>query len=106
MAREDAATKIPCPFVYSSGKGKRCQGHVVRVEAYKADLKWEFSADGVWSFAYGAPLSHYHLFCSEKNNHAGLKREDALKFRWEELPVELRARLAKGQPHAADAGGW
>jgi hypothetical protein len=40
-------TAIPCPFVYA--RGKRCTGHIVRVEAYKADLLWTFK-DGRWSF--------------------------------------------------------
>ena len=64
---------IPCPFVYS--RGKQCPGHIVRVEAYKADLEWNFRADDAWFFGW-TPRSHYHLFCSEKDNHAGANRED------------------------------
>jgi hypothetical protein len=32
-------TTFLCPFVYASGK--RCTGHITRVEAYKADLSWQ-----------------------------------------------------------------
>ncbi len=66
-----APAQIPCPFVYA--KGKKCTGHVVRVEAYKADISWNYR-DGAWRFAVGGPRSHYHLFCSEKDNHAGVRR--------------------------------
>jgi hypothetical protein len=31
----------------------------VRIEAYKADIDWQFGEDG-WSFGF-APRSHYHL---------------------------------------------
>ena len=37
-------TLIACPFVYANGRA--CTGHVVRVEAYKADLTWSADADG------------------------------------------------------------
>ncbi|HVA80713.1 MAG TPA: hypothetical protein VNF29_07295 [Candidatus Binataceae bacterium] len=81
---------IQCPFVYS--RGKRCSGHIIRVEAFKADLEWNFNADGSWSFACGAPRSHYHLFCSEKDNHAGI-REDTLKYYADTLPAGLWDKL-------------
>ena len=82
---------IPCPFVYANGK--RCTGHIVRVEAYKADLSWGLGDDGRWSFSSRPPRSHYHLFCSEKGNHAGMNRADdsRLKFYYNELPDEVRA---------------
>lgn len=89
------AQLIPCPFVYS--KGKRCSGHVVKVEAFKADLEWTPDADGAWSLSIGSPRSRYHLFCSEKENHAGAVRPDALKFYWAELPEELRSRLIEAR---------
>ena len=82
---------IPCPFVYANGK--RCTGHIVRVEAYKADLSWGLRDDGRWGFSFGPPRSHYHLFCSEKGNHAGMKREDdsGMKFYYDQLPDEVQA---------------
>jgi hypothetical protein len=86
---------IPCPFVYS--KGKRCSGHLVKVKAYKADLEWTPGADGAWSLSIGSPRSHYHLFCSKKDNHAGAVRPDALKFHWAELPEELRSKLIEAR---------
>lgn len=83
---------IPCPFVYSTGRP--CSGHVVRVEAYKAELMWSLGEDGTWNFAF-APRSHYHLFCSLKGNHAGSLRPDdrQMKFRDLELPLALEAVL-------------
>lgn len=66
---------IPCPFV--SSKGKPCKGHIVRIEAFKADLCWSLDeGDGRWHFSHGEPRSHYHLYCSEKGNHSGHARPD------------------------------
>lgn len=86
--------KIPCPFVYASGK--RCSGHITRVEAYKADVVWELSPGGQWEFGWD-PRSHYHLFCSEKGNHAGYKRQDneQMKCYADQLPVEIQAMLER-----------
>jgi len=84
---EDA--KIPCPFVYA--KGKQCTGHIVGIEAYKADIGWTLR-DGEWKFSCGDPRSHYHLTCSLKGNHAGYKGSDSeqLKFYLQDLPEALR----------------
>jgi len=84
--------KISCPFVYA--RGRRCSGHIVRVEAYKADLLWDFK-EGRWNFSYRGPRSHYHLFCSEKGNHAGAfgPDSDQMKFYWQRLPDDLQAAL-------------
>lgn len=81
---------IPCPFVYSNGR--RCAGHIVRIEAYKADIDWQQAKEGGWDFAF-APRSHYHRFCLEKSNHAGaLRRDDEqMKFHWRDLPDEIKA---------------
>jgi hypothetical protein len=78
---------IPCPFVYA--KGRICTGHVVSVEAYHADLTWTADGSGAWGFSF-APRTHYHLFCSEKGSHGGVKREDALKFWFSELPPAIQ----------------
>ena len=83
-----AGDRIPCPFVYSTGK--RCTGHVAKVEAYKADLEWSFDTANGWTFSAGEPRSHYHVFCSEKGNHAGVMREDALKLYYSQLPDALK----------------
>lgn len=84
---------IPCPFVYANGK--RCSGHIVRVEAYKADIQWSEAEDGRWHMSAGEPRSHYHLFCSEKENHAGYGRQDSsqMKFYLKNLPPELLALM-------------
>ena len=83
---------IPCPFVYNTGR--TCGGHVVRVEAYKAELVWSLGEDGVWNFSF-APRSHYHLFCSLKGNHAGSLQPDdpRMKFRDRDLPLAVEAVL-------------
>ena len=80
--------KIPCPFVYASGK--HCCGHVVAVEAYKADISWTLQGDSTWDVGF-FPRSHYHLFCSERGNHAGVRGQDdaRLKFYFDQLPEEL-----------------
>jgi hypothetical protein len=88
QATQDRPADIPCPFVYASGK--QCTGHIVRIEAYKADLRWTQLDDGTWTFSTGQPRSHYHLFCSAKDNHAGWGKEDRLKFYYDQLPDSLR----------------
>lgn len=86
--------KIPCPFVYTNGKA--CTGHVDRVEAYKADLQWCPDKDCGWKMGHGEPRSHYHLFCSEKGNHAGYKKDDdpRMKYYFSDLPAALRAAIS------------
>src|SRR5262249_43367634 len=85
QAYEPKFVKVSCPFVYA--KGKRCTGHIVGIEAFKADIGWSFR-DGVWSFSVDRPRSHYHLYCSEKGNHAGYGRADSdqMKFFYNKLP--------------------
>lgn len=86
-----APGQIPCPFVYANGK--KCTGHVVRVAAYKADISWNFDREtGTWGFHVGEPRSHYHLFCSEKENHAGVRGDDSrMKYYYQHLPEQLRS---------------
>ena len=94
VALRGEEAKIPCPFVYA--RGRRCTGHVIRVEAYKADLAWIFNADsGRWEFRWGRPRSHFHLFCSEKGNHAGYPARDSdkMKFYFDQLPEALRKAM-------------
>jgi hypothetical protein len=78
-------TAIPCPFTYANGR--QCKGHVVRVEAYKADVSW--TRHNGWKLECGPPRSHYHLFCSEKGNHAGVRRQDAVKLWPQHMPDGL-----------------
>lgn len=93
----DESPPIACPFVYADGR--RCKGHIVRIEAYKADLTWLADADGRWSFGF-QPRSHYHLFCSEKGNHAGFRRQDpgAMKFWFDHLPEPIQRILEETNP--------
>src|SRR6478752_5385055 len=75
-ARKKGIEKMnqPCPYV--DAKGKKCKGHIVRIEAFKADLAWHRSDEGKWTFSVGEPRTHYHLYCSEKGNHAGFNKPD------------------------------
>ena len=80
---------IPCPFVYVDGR--ECSGHIVRVEALKADLEWLYRNE-LWTFSFSAPRSRYHLFCSENGDHAEVRgeREISLKFYFQELPTDIQ----------------
>ena len=91
---EETANRIPCPF--TSASDKRCDGHVVKIEGYKADLEWKLGDDGRWRFACGAPRSHFHLFCSKKGNHAGFRGADdeRMKFFPDKLPEDLYAVIS------------
>ena len=88
-------TQFPCPFVYANGK--RCAGHITRVEAYKADLSWDRQEDGTWKFGWRSPRSHYHVFCSLKGNHAGYDRPDdeRMKLYFDQLPDGLREAMTR-----------
>jgi hypothetical protein len=89
----------PCPYVYA--KGKKCMGHIVRIEAFKVDLAWTLGNDGKWTVFVGGPRSHYHLYCSEKGNHAGHGKPDAdaMKFYYQSLPPTLQKAIS-GAPQA------
>jgi len=82
--------KFPCPFVYADGQP--CGGHIARIEAYKADLEWTCREDGDWTFRFGRPRSHFHLYCSEKGDHSGQLRpsDPRMKFYADELPLDLQ----------------
>ena len=97
MAAESSLAPIPCPFVYANGRC--CTGHVVRIEAYKADITWLPDADGRWSFHF-RPHSHFHLFCSEKGNHAGFRRQDPMdmKFWFDRLPAAIQEIIRRTNP--------
>ena len=86
---------FPCTFVYASGKP--CTGQIERIEVYKADLSWQPVSENEWQFSW-EQRSHYHLFCSEKGNHAGYKKhdDDRMKFHWDELPEGIRRLLDEG----------
>jgi hypothetical protein len=71
-------TPVPCPYVFPNGE--RCPGHIVRVEAFNADLSWALGEDGAWTFSHSQPRSQYHLFCSERGNHAGGRRPEQMNL--------------------------
>lgn len=80
---------VACPFVYAKGKG--CTGIVVRIEAYRADLEWVRQDDGGYEFGW-SPRTHYHVFCSDRGNYAGIRGDDGrMKFWLDELPDKLRS---------------
>jgi len=89
--------RIPCPFIYANGR--TCAGYVVRFEVYKADLSWTTDADGAWNFQF-RPRSHFHVFCSDKGNHAGFRRQDpnTLKFWFDTLPEEIQQIIEQTNP--------
>ena len=97
---------ISCPFEYSGGRF--CKGHIVRVEAYKADVEWSLEGNDEWRISIGEPRSHYHVFCSEKCNHAGSVRygDDRMKFYGSELPKEFLEIMGRpvilGRPERED----
>jgi hypothetical protein len=99
MMTDDQIEVEPCPYVYA--KGRKCKGHIVRIEAFKADLAWHRADDGKWSLAVGEPRSHYHLYCSEMGNHAGYGRPDseAMKLYYQNLPPTLQKAIT-GAPLA------
>ncbi len=91
---------IKCPFVYANGK--QCTGHVAKIEAYKATVEWSQQPDGSWDFSW-IPRSHYHLFCSEKSNHAGNVKsgENGTKYHWDDLPDAARSVLENTRSQGA-----
>lgn len=88
-------TKIPCPYTYANGK--RCPGYVAGVERYHVTAEWTYDVGADrWELGVWDDGTHFHLFCSEKGNHAGVRREDALKLWGRELPEELQ-RVVSGK---------
>ena len=83
------ATEIACPFVYANGR--KCTGHITHIEAYKCDVSWSPDAEGKWRPSVNEVRSHYHLFCSEKGNHAGSFNQDSaqMKRHLQQLPEGL-----------------
>jgi hypothetical protein len=56
-------------------------------------------AAGRWRFE-ARLRSHYHVFCSDKANRAGFRRQDSagLKFWLKTLPAELLGVVERTQP--------
>jgi hypothetical protein len=59
-----------------------------------------YLGDGLFASwdSVGEPRSHYHLYCSEKGNHAGYGREDAVKRYYQDLPPTLRKVVTRFDP--------
>ncbi len=73
---------IPCPFVYANGK--RCRGHVRRAKAFgpKRMFGGRLPRENV---------RKYRLWCTEKDDHAGVVSSFEGKERMEFYPDELPA---------------
>jgi hypothetical protein len=82
----------PCPYVYPNGD--KCPGHIVRVEAFNADLSWALDETGNWRFSHSQPRSQYLLFCSEKGNHAEDGRPEQMKCYTTGMPDDLLIVIA------------
>jgi hypothetical protein len=80
-------TRFPCPYVFP--EGQRCPGHILRVKALNADLSWVLGENGEWTFNHSQPRSQYHLYCSERGDHAGDKRPEQMKRYLSGLPEDL-----------------
>jgi hypothetical protein len=80
------AKEVPCPFVYANGR--KCPGHIIYVQAYKADVTWKSDEDGKWWPSVEQPRSHFHLVCSAKGGHGRREGEDSerMKFYLGKLP--------------------
>jgi hypothetical protein len=105
----DQIETFPCPFVYANGR--RCAGHVTRVESHGARLAWDRQADGSWKFESApldrrrpwrhsdrqedgdgiASLTCVFLFCDLKGKHAGWQSQHPgrMQFVPRELPSDL-----------------
>jgi hypothetical protein len=70
---------IPCPFVYAAGR--RCSGKIYRASAYGP-------ARG-GHYVDRAEVRKYQLWCSDKDDHAGITSDSALKERMEFYPADL-----------------
>ena len=70
---------IPCPFVYANGR--QCGGFVRRARAYGPTRR-----DGIIERAY---VRKYRLWCTEKDDHAGILSTPTSKNRMEFYPDQL-----------------
>jgi hypothetical protein len=81
---EDAWPPIRCPFVYANGK--RCTGHVRRAKAFGPTRKFRgrLPRDRV---------RKYRIWCTERDDHAGVvpsfEGKQRMEFYPDELPTEM-----------------
>ncbi len=74
---------IACPFVYANGR--KCCGKVYRARAYgPGDQRRVIPRENV---------RKYRLWCSEKDDHAGIRSSIEGKLRMEFYPDELPTGL-------------
>jgi len=89
---------LPCPYLLPNGQ--RCPGHIVKIEAFNADLSWTFHESGKWTFNHSQPRSQYRLFCSEKGDHTGDCRPEQMNLYLSGMPDNL---LTLATAHARQA---
>ena len=82
-----------CPFVYSDRR--QCKGHIVGVEIIRSDLYVSITEDDRVKAVSISPRYHVHLYCSEKGDHAGVKREhsEQMKMWYKELPEWIKKKI-------------
>jgi hypothetical protein len=98
---------FPCPYVHTNGD--QCPGHIVKVEAFNADLRWTFDESGNGTFNHSQPRSQYHLFCSERGNHADDSGTEQMQCYIISMPDELLVVIGacaeQPEPNAAPEPG-
>ena len=82
-------TPFPCPYVFPDSR--RCPGHLVKIEAFNADLSWVLGESGGWVFNHAQPRSRYQLFCSERSGHAADSLPEQMKCYLSGMPDGLLA---------------
>jgi hypothetical protein len=88
-----------CPFVYSTGK--QCKGYIIRMKSLgryrEIDITIDLDVDGkVTGFDWeGGSL--WHLECSQKGRHAGLRMHTPEVMKLDALPEEVLQQL-KSRP--------
>ena len=87
---EHRMTPFPAPYVFPDSR--LCPGHLVKIEAFNADLSWVFGESGGWTFKHSQPRSRYQLFCSERGDHAGDSLPEQMKCYLSGMSDDLLAK--------------
>jgi hypothetical protein len=92
--------RIPCPFVYADGRF--CQGHIVRIETYKADLVWEMDETGRWRFDLRRGCVSTSSAREGQTTRASSARTDAMKDWLDRLPEAAQEVSSAGRQDGGD----
>jgi hypothetical protein len=71
LAHPSETTHDPLPVPVPVSRGSTVSGSHLKSEALNADLSWVLGENGEWTFNHSQPRSQYHLYCSERSDHAG-----------------------------------